>query len=87
MDNKTYEICDIVESLYIDHTAFRTLFIVEAVTSILAICSVSLILFSVLFNKTLHFNIRLLFICFCAAFIVTNIGMFSLYFFYIYEFI
>ncbi|VBB33860.1 unnamed protein product [Acanthocheilonema viteae] len=52
----------------------RNVFIVEFLSSILAICTTLLTLLAIISNKTLHFNIRLLLLCFWSAIIITCIG-------------
>lgn len=68
-------VCEAVEWIYLENRMLmRNICIGELITSILAIATSSLILLAILLNKTLHFNVRILLISFCGAFLVANIG-------------
>ncbi|VDN04202.1 unnamed protein product [Thelazia callipaeda] len=66
-------ICEITNWIYVENTTMRNVFIIELISSIIAIFAISIILFAMLINRTLHFNMRLLLICLCGAFILTSI--------------
>uniref|UniRef100_A0A0R3S6Z7 G_PROTEIN_RECEP_F1_2 domain-containing protein n=1 Tax=Elaeophora elaphi TaxID=1147741 RepID=A0A0R3S6Z7_9BILA len=67
-------ICELIELIYVNNSRMRNVFIVEFLSSILAICTTLLALLAIIFNKTLHFNMRLLLLCFWGAIIITCIG-------------
>ncbi|OZC05583.1 hypothetical protein X798_07443, partial [Onchocerca flexuosa] len=67
-------ICKMIKWIYVENSRMRSVFIVEFISSILAICIALLTLLAIIFNKTLHFNMRLLLICFWGAIIIACIG-------------
>uniref|UniRef100_A0A0M3IFH8 G_PROTEIN_RECEP_F1_2 domain-containing protein n=1 Tax=Ascaris lumbricoides TaxID=6252 RepID=A0A0M3IFH8_ASCLU len=69
------EVCETSIRLYYEHSYMKRIFIAEFFIGIIAIISATLLMLAIFFNKTLHFNVRVLFICFCAALLVANIGV------------
>uniref|UniRef100_A0A8R1TPB9 G-protein coupled receptors family 1 profile domain-containing protein n=1 Tax=Onchocerca volvulus TaxID=6282 RepID=A0A8R1TPB9_ONCVO len=67
-------ICKMIKWIYVENSRMRSIFIIEFISSIFAICTALLILLAIIFNKKLHFNMRLLLICFWGAIIITCIG-------------
>ncbi|VDM39915.1 unnamed protein product [Toxocara canis] len=67
-------ICDAVEQLYFGSTLMTSIFVSELITVIISLALAALLVFAISITGALHFNVRLLLICVCAASIISNIG-------------
>ncbi|KHN86993.1 Serpentine receptor class alpha/beta-14 [Toxocara canis] len=68
-------ICDAVEQLYFGSTLMTSIFVSELITVIISLALAALLVFAISITGALHFNVRLLLICVCAASIISNIGV------------